>query len=646
VLWVFQGIEDINTMATMPDADGDLVPDILVETYDAGASGDHLYLLSGGSSGTPAVIWSARPESGASNGGGWGDNCLTTSPDLNGDGFPDVLLGTAWGNRSVHALDGLSGDVIWTFDTYNETASGWIYSVQSHPDRTGDGVPEVVFGAGSDNNNGYMLDGATGLPIWRFYGTSDAIMLTRSLPDMNEDEVEDVLFCGADYDHNVYCVSGASNGTGVQIWSKDTGASNHAATLIDDLDGDTVPEIVIGNWSAANQVRCFDGASGQVEQWSFHNGSYNYIMRLETISDVDQDGFRDVAIGSWARAVRVISGRTGQLIWESYAGSLNGGDFWTIHRVDDVTGDGLDEVVGGSFDTKVYLFDGADGDTLWMYNTGNRLYSVRGTADLSGNGMPDVLGGTQYLGSGGRAYALEGTTGPTGVSTMVRADGLAEVTASRPGRVELRWGCNEALPFNIYRYEEVAGKAAGRRLLAQAFERGELRSREVIQTILAEDEASVVLLTEQPVLPGGQTGGQWRYAFTDDLESDDDLDHYLYRLAAVLPDGREVVVLELTPAVRSVPAPVILTAEVHPNPFNPATTIRFELEREALVSLVVHDLRGRRVASLPAEWFPSGDSEMRWLARNETGQALSSGVYSLTLMAGGETRSLRAVLVK
>jgi hypothetical protein len=85
---------------------------------------------------------------------------------------------------------------------------------------------------------------------------------------------------------------------------------------------------------------------------------------------------------------------------------------------------------------------------------------------------------------------------------------------------------------------------------------------------------------------------------------------------------------------------------VHPNPFNPATTIRFELEREALVSLVVHDLRGRRVASLPAEWFPSGDSEMRWLARNETGQALSSGVYSLTLMAGGETRSLRAVLVK
>ena len=122
LLWTFQGIEDVNAFASVPDANGDGVPDIVVETYDAGADGDHLYLLSGGDSGAPAVIWSVRPVSGASNGGGYGQECLVSCDDLSGDGFPDVLLGTAWGNRSVHALNGLTGAVLWTFDTYNEPA--------------------------------------------------------------------------------------------------------------------------------------------------------------------------------------------------------------------------------------------------------------------------------------------------------------------------------------------------------------------------------------------------------------------------------------------------------------------------------------------------------------------------------------------
>ncbi len=77
VLWVFQGIEDINAMVDVPDVDQDGVHEIAVETYDAGAgTGDQLYLLSGGSSGTATVIWSARPPGGVSQGGGDGDDGL------------------------------------------------------------------------------------------------------------------------------------------------------------------------------------------------------------------------------------------------------------------------------------------------------------------------------------------------------------------------------------------------------------------------------------------------------------------------------------------------------------------------------------------------------------------------------------------
>jgi hypothetical protein len=463
---------------------------------------------------------------------------------------------------------------------------------------------------------------------------------------MNGDGVADVLFCGGDYDHRVYCVSGASEVTGSLIWLRDTGASNHAATVINDINGDGVSEVVIGNWDSSNQVHCLDGVSG-TPIWDFHNGSYNYIMRLVTLADVNKDGYNDVAVGSWDRAVRVVDGLTGDLIWESYAGSLNGGDFWAVYNVDDVNGDHVEEVVGGSFDTKVYLFNGANGDTLWMYPTGNRLMSVRGTRDISGNGVPDVLAGTQYIGGGGgRTYALEGGEGPTAVGDRMRVDGIAEVTMARPGQVELRWTCDQPHAFHIYRTEDVAGKARGRRNLAQAFERGEKRTHEVLQAILTEKEAERILLTDQPIAPSGTSDSQWFYSFTDNLGSAADPARFHYSLAAQLPDGGEAFVLELVPTHRTAPRPVLLAADLHPNPFNPATTIHFELERQALVSLVVHDLRGRRVDAKLAALYPAGRNEIRWSGRDASGQELPSGVYLVTLSADGDSRILRSSLVR
>ena len=647
-LWVFQGIEDIQTMATLPDVDGDQVPDVLIETYDAGADGDHLYLLSGADSGTPTVIWSVRPVSGVSNGGGWGDNCLTTTPDLSGDDFPDVLLGTAWGNRSVHAIDGITGEVLWTMDTYDEPAAGWVYSVAWQPDRNDDGLPEVVFGAGSDNETGYQLDGATGLPIWRFYGATDAIGFTLSLPDVDGDQVADVLFCGWDNDHRVYCVSGASQGVGQQVWSVDTGASNHGATLIDDIDGDAIGEVVVGTWSSSQQVRCLSGVDG-TERWTFNNGSYNYIMRLVTINDVNDDGLRDVAIGSFDRAVRVISGADGTMIWQSWAGSHNGGDFWTVDRVDDLSGDGRDEVVGGSFDDHIYLFNGATGDTLWIYNTYNRLYSVRGTGDLSQNGQVDVLGGTQYLSNGGRAYALEGAEGLVPAIELPTVAGRAVLPFSGAGQVHLRWSCDEALPFHVYRQQDTKAAARDKAALVTAFARGDRTTRETIMALKNAQQPNLLRITPEPIQPiAGLAGtdGRWQYRLTDTQGIVGDGSGMRYLLAAQLPGGGEAVLMELQPVVDSTPQAVILTASAAPNPFNPVTSIHFELDREAEVAFTVHDLRGRRVHEQAPVRFPAGPGQIRFTGQGFGGRELAAGLYLITLRAEGDARTLRVTLVR
>ncbi|MBD3334832.1 MAG: PQQ-binding-like beta-propeller repeat protein, partial [Candidatus Eisenbacteria bacterium] len=38
-------------------------------------------------------------------------------------GHQDVLLGTAWGGRTAYAVDGVTGDVLWKFDTYSDSPS-------------------------------------------------------------------------------------------------------------------------------------------------------------------------------------------------------------------------------------------------------------------------------------------------------------------------------------------------------------------------------------------------------------------------------------------------------------------------------------------------------------------------------------------
>jgi hypothetical protein len=625
------------------------VADIAIETYDAGAVGDHLYLVSGGDLGdSPAVIWSARPHSGVSDGGGYGDNCLARCDDLDGDAFPDLLLGTAWGNRSVHALSGRDGSLIWTFDTYTENESGWVYSVAPHPDRTMDGVPEVICGAGSDNNMGYLLDGASGAVIWRFAAT-DAVLMALSLPDVNGDAVADVLFCGGDNDHFVYCVSGAGSGSPALIWSRNTGDSNQAATLIDDIDGDDIPEVVIGNWDNVDQVQCLSGASGQ-PRWFFDNGASGLIMRLVTAGDLDGDGVGDVAVGSWENAIRTVSGQDGSLIWESWAGSLNGGDFWAVDRVDDLTGDGKDEVIGGSFDNKVYLFDGADGDTLWMFNTGRRLYTVRGSADLTGNGMPDLLAGTQNLTGqpGGLAFALGGSDDLTAANDLWAA-GAASADPAAQG-ASLRWTCNQALPFNLYRAVEDGSASADRMALLQARDRGELRVHEVLEAVRGQAETPFIRLNAEPVMPAAGAGAAWRYAFADaQLPAPAAAGRrVLYRLAALLPEGGEQILLELelSPAPAGEPA-LLRAAALAPNPFNPSTTIQVELAAPAGVGLLVHDGRGRRVSAVPPRPCAAGLNVIAWQAQDLAGRPLPAGVYLVTPMVDGRpSPALRAVLLK
>jgi hypothetical protein len=83
-----------------------------------------------------------------------------------------------------------------------------------------------------------------------------------------------------------------------------------------------------------------------------------------------------------------------------------------------------------------------------------------------------------------------------------------------------------------------------------------------------------------------------------------------------------------------------------PNPFNPATTIRYWLASPQRVDLRIFDASGRLVRILDEGTREAGIHRVVWDGRTQQGGHVASGVYFYTLRAGGETRSSSMVLVR
>ncbi len=87
-------------------------------------------------------------------------------------------------------------------------------------------------------------------------------------------------------------------------------------------------------------------------------------------------------------------------------------------------------------------------------------------------------------------------------------------------------------------------------------------------------------------------------------------------------------------------------AQNHPNPFNPVTTIGYELSGEAVVRLTVYDLRGRAVRTLVSSRQQPGRHTAVWNGRDDGGRVVPSGVYLYRLEAGDLRVSRKMLLTR
>lgn len=84
----------------------------------------------------------------------------------------------------------------------------------------------------------------------------------------------------------------------------------------------------------------------------------------------------------------------------------------------------------------------------------------------------------------------------------------------------------------------------------------------------------------------------------------------------------------------------------YPNPFNPSTTLRFELQRRSQVILQITDVAGRHVRTLVNEARSAGLHEVKWDGRDDAGNPVASGVYISRLESRGAVQSQKMLLIR
>lgn len=118
---------------------------------------------------------------------------------------------------------------------------------------------------------------------------------------------------------------------------------------------------------------------------------------------------------------------------------------------------------------------------------------------------------------------------------------------------------------------------------------------------------------------------------------------YKYRVEYIL-DG-ESHVLFITEPVET-PGVALSLEQNHPNPFNPSTTVSYNLPAAGYVSCEIFDVTGRRVRTLISNVQTSGSHRIKWNGLNNTGERVVSGVYFYRLHAGKEELTRKMVLMR
>jgi flagellar hook capping protein FlgD len=135
----------------------------------------------------------------------------------------------------------------------------------------------------------------------------------------------------------------------------------------------------------------------------------------------------------------------------------------------------------------------------------------------------------------------------------------------------------------------------------------------------------------------------------------------------VSPDGTDYLVGNIFALGAAVPLPSFVTepplpldrgapivqvvrdtalSSIHPNPFNPQTTVEFALSSPQHVRIMIYDVRGSLVNRLVDQSLGAGEHRAVWNGIDDSGRPASSGIYFVRMIAGSYEQTRKIVMLK
>jgi hypothetical protein len=149
------------------------------------------------------------------------------------------------------------------------------------------------------------------------------------------------------------------------------------------------------------------------------------------------------------------------------------------------------------------------------------------------------------------------------------------------------------------------------------------------------------------LLPGaGTSDAVLNYGFED--HNVPGVEMVYYRLDQIDLDGaiHSSAPIEVILGARFQNLPTEFGTRIYPNPFNPATTIAYDLPSDSAVSIVIYGALGQEVRRLVTEQKAAGRYSIQWDALDNFGRSVGSGVYIAKIEAGQFTASQKMLLLK
>lgn len=157
------------------------------------------------------------------------------------------------------------------------------------------------------------------------------------------------------------------------------------------------------------------------------------------------------------------------------------------------------------------------------------------------------------------------------------------------------------------------------------------------------------------IIPSSNSSMGGEYSFVDD-DVDEEVTYYYWLESVSFGGNVELygpvsVRIEFTDDEEDDDAPQEAYAineikSVYPNPFNPSTTIKYNIVEDSNVLLEVYNIKGQRVKTLVNEYKDAESYNVVWNGKTDSGNDVSSGVYFIKLQTENQVFTKKVVLMK